>query len=247
MHRLPVFALSCSLLHVCRIFAAEPPEPTAPSEPAGMVQLFNGKDLSGWEGNTRLWSIREGVVRGETTAENTTKGNTFLIWRGGTLKDFELRLSFRIDHGNSGVQYRSKQVDSKDNQWVISGYQAEVENTPGKVGFLYHEKGRAYLCNVGEKVVVGEDGKPQVVGKLGEKDAIGATYKKSDWNDYVIIAQGNHLRHYLNDIQTVDLIDNDPKGRAMEGVLALQIHAGPPMWVEFKDVRLKQEGVSAAK
>lgn len=242
MNPLMTNSLALVLLVVSIGGAAEPPAPVAPPEPAGMVQLFNGKDLTGWEGDTRLWTNREGVVRGETTEEKQTKGNTFLIWRGGTLKDFELRLSFRIDHGNSGVQYRSKQVESKEpsNQWVISGYQAEVENTPGKVGFLYHEKGRAYLCNVGEKVVVGEDGKPQVVGKLGDKAAIGTTYKKSDWNDYVIIAEGNHLRHYLNGIQTVDLIDNDPKGRLMEGVLALQIHAGPPMWVEFKNVRLKQ-------
>jgi len=233
---------SFALLLVTAIAQAEPPTPTAPPEPEGMVQLFNGKDLTGWQGNTQLWSIKDNVVRGETTPEKQTKGNTFLIWRGGTLGDFELRLSFRIDHGNSGVQYRAKQVEGKDpsNQWVISGYQAEVENTPGKVGFLYHEKGRAYLCNVGEKVVIHEDGKPKVVGSLGSKAEIGATYKKSDWNDYVIIGQGNHLRHYLNGYQTVDVIDEDPKGSAASGVLALQIHAGPPMWVEFKDVRLKQ-------
>lgn len=240
---------SFALLFFAATAHAETPQPTAPPEPAGMVQLFNGKDLTGWEGNTELWSIKDNVVRGETTPEKQTKGNTFLIWRGGTLGDFELRLSFRIDHGNSGVQYRSKQVEGKDpsNQWVISGYQAEVENTPGKVGFLYHEKGRGYLCNVGDKVVVGEDGKPKVVGSMGTKADIGATYKKSDWNDYIIICQGNHVRHYLNGIQTVDLIDEDPKGSAASGLLALQIHAGPPMWVEFKDVRLKQSDAKAAK
>ncbi len=115
-------------------FAADP-SPKAPAEPEGMKQLFNGKDLEGWDGDTRLWSWKDGVIHGETTAENPAKGNTFLIWRGGELKDFELRLSFKIDHGNSGVQYRSTQVESKDpsNKWVISGYQAEVENTPGKV------------------------------------------------------------------------------------------------------------------
>jgi hypothetical protein len=220
--------------------ADDQPAPAAPPEPKDMKELF-GKDLSGWEGDTRLWSVKDGVVRGETTKENVAKGNTFLIWRGGELKDFELRLSFRIDHGNSGIQYRSKHVQgNRDNAWVVSGYQAEVENTPGKVGFLYHERGRGYLCNVGEKVEIGEDGKPKVVGKLGEKDKIGAVYKKSDWNDYVIIAEGNHLRHYINGVQTVDVTDNDPKGSARSGLLALQIHAGPPMVVEFKNVRLKQ-------
>src|SRR6185436_19923847 len=154
-------------------------------------------------------------VIGQTTKESPAHGNTFLIWKGGELKDFELRLSFRIKGGNSGIQYRSKHiVDSKDNKWVVGGYQAEVENTPGKVGFLYHEKGRGYLCNVGEKVEIGDDGKPKDVGSLGLKDEIGATYKKSDWNDYIIICQGNHLKHYLNGIQTVDVIDNDPKNSA---------------------------------
>ncbi len=243
MHALITRGLMASLLFTSLAWSADEIAPSAPPEPQGMTQLFNGKDLSGWEGDLRLWQFKDGVVRGETTAEKQTKGNTFLIWRGGTLKDFELRLSFKIDHGNSGVQYRSKQIEGKEpsNSWVISGYQVEVENTPGKVGFLYHEKGRGYLCNVGEKVAVGEDGKPQVIGKLGDKAAIGATYHKSDWNDYVIIAEGNHLRHYLNGLQTVDLIDNDPKGRLMEGLLALQIHQGPPMWVEFKNVRLKQK------
>lgn len=223
-------------------FAADPLKPTAPPEPKDMKPLFNGKDLDGWDGHPKLWSFKDGVVRGETTKENVAKGNTFLIWKGGTLDDFELRLSFRIKGGNSGVQYRSKQVETKDkdNMWVVGGYQAEVEDTPGKVGFLYHERGRGYLCNVGEKVEIGDDGKPKVVGKLDDKAAIAATYKKSDWNDYVIIGKGNHLTHYLNGIQTVDVVDNDPKNRALSGILALQIHAGPPMLVEFKDVRLKQ-------
>jgi hypothetical protein len=239
------FSLATALLVVTSLALGadeNPPSPVAPPEPEGMQPLFNGKDLEGWDGDPRLWSFRDGIVRGETTAENPTQGNTFLIWRGGTVQDFELRLSFRIRSGNSGVQYRSKQIESRNpsNRWVVSGYQAEVENTPGKVGFLYHERGRGYLCRVGEKVVIGEDGKPQVVGTLGDRDAIAATYKKSDWNDYIIIARGNHLRHYLNGYQTVDLVDNDPQGRALQGLIALQIHAGPPMVVEFKDVRLKQ-------
>jgi len=241
LHKL-LFTLA-GLAFAAPCFAQEPPKPTAPPE-KDLKPLFNGKDLTGWEGHPKLWSFKDGVVRGETTKENVAKGNTFLIWKGGMLEDFELRLSFRIKGGNSGVQYRSKQVESKnpDNMWVVGGYQAEVEDTPGKVGFLYHERGRGYLCNVGDKVEIGADGKPKVVGKLGDKAAIGATYKKGDWNDYVIIAKGNHIQQYLNGIQTVDVTDNDPKGRALSGILALQIHAGPPMLVEFKDVRLKTLG-----
>jgi hypothetical protein len=247
---LPCLTLLIWALAPVFVCADDPPKPTAPEEPSGMVKLFNGRDLTGWDGDTRLWRFYDGVVRGETSPEREAKGNTFLIWKGGKLADFELRLSFRIDHGNSGIQYRSQQVETKEgetNKWVVSGYQAEVENTPGKAGFLYHERGRGELCYVGDKVEIGEDGKPKVVGKLGEKDAIGATYKKSDWNDYVIIAKGNHLVHYLNGIQTIDVVDNDPKGRALEGILALQIHAGPPMVVEFRNVRLKQYERTAEK
>lgn len=247
-----VFTFSAALAIMSAVAAvqADAPKATAPDEPAGMVPIFNGKDLTGWDGDTRLWSAKDGAIHGETTKENPAKGNTFLLWKGGELGDFELRLTFRIDHGNSGIQYRSKHLPFKDgdvNKWVVSGYQAEVENTPGKVGFLYHEKGRGYLCNVGEKVVIGDSGKPMVVDKLGDKAAIGATYKKSDWNDYIIIAKGNHIRHYLNGIQTVDLTDNDPKGGAMSGILALQLHAGNPMEVDFKNIRLKQYDKASEK
>jgi hypothetical protein len=233
---------------------------TAPPE-SGMRPLFNGKDLSGWEGDMRLWSVKDGAIRGETTKENPTYGNTFLLYVGDqgkpvVFKNFELRLSFRIEGGNAGVQYRStlKPFKAEDkNRWVVAGYQAEVENTPGKVGFLYHESGRGWLVNVGDKVEIGEDGKPNVVGSLGGKDEIAKTYKKSDWNDYVIRCEGNRVQHWLNGYQTVDLVDNDkepstnkegkpnPYGmRCMEGITALQIHAGPPMWVEYKNIRLKE-------
>jgi hypothetical protein len=223
-------------------FAAEVKQ-TAPAEPEGMKPLFaNG--LEGWDGDLRLWSFKDGVVKGQTTLENPARGNTFLIWKAGELTDFDLRLSFKIGPvpNNSGVQFRSKHLPFKDgdaNKWVVSGYQAEVEDTPGKAGFLYHEKGRGELCHVGEKVEVGADGKPKVVGQLAEKADLAATYKKGDWNDYIIIAKGNHIQMWLNGYQTVDLTDNDPKGGALSGILALQIHAGNPMIVEFKNVRLK--------
>jgi hypothetical protein len=199
--------------------------------------IFNGRDLTSWDGDPRFWSVQDGVLRGETTLANLPKGNTFLIWRGGVLKDFELRLKFRIRNGNSGVQYRSKDLG----KWVVSGYQAEIENKQGKVGFLYHEKGRKYLANVGEKVVIGEDGKPKVVGELAKKEDLIAKgyYKEKEWNEYRIIGRGNRLEHWLNGFQTILCLDNDPAGRAIEGVLALQIHAGPPMLVEFKDIALK--------
>ncbi|MHC4461791.1 MAG: family 16 glycoside hydrolase [Planctomycetota bacterium] len=209
--------------------------------------IFNGKDLTGWDGDPRLWSVKDGAIRGQTTKENPARGNTFIVWRGGKLKDFELKLKFRIQNGNSGVQYRSKEFK----KWVISGYQAEVENNPGKVGFLYHEAGRGWLVNVGDMMEIDKDGNKNVVGKVSDVETLkkAGYYKMKDWNEYTIIAQGNHLKHYLNGYPTMELIDNDrvtdpadPRdrnGAAREGVLALQIHTGPPMVVEFKDIRIK--------
>ena len=220
----------------------EPAKPNAPAEPAGMVNISNGKDLSTWEGNPKLWSIKDGVIRGETTKQNPTKGNTFLIYKGGEVKDFELRLSVRIDHGNSGIQYRSKHYPGGSNDWIVGGYQAEVANEPGRAGFIYHErgpKGRGRICLVGQNVVIDADAKQNVAGKVGDEKAIAATYKLSDWNEYIIIAKGNRIVQYINGVQTVDLVDNDEKGRCNSGIIALQIHAGAPMWVEFKDIRLK--------
>ena len=199
--------------------------------------IFNGKDLTGWDGDPRFWSVKDGAIRGETTLKALPLGNTFLIWRGGTLRDFELRVKFRIQNGNSGIQYRSKDRG----KWVVSGYQAEVENKQGKVGFLYEEKGRKYLANVGESVEMALSGERKVTGAIANKEDLikRGYYKPKDWNEYLIVAKGNHIEQTLNGFKTIDLIDNDEKGRSLEGILALQIHAGPPMIVEFKDILLK--------
>src|SRR4030042_2033141 len=126
------------------------------------VSVFNGKDLTSWDGDSRLWSVKDGVIRGQTTIANPAPGNTFLIWRGGKLRDFELKIKFRIQNGNSGIQYRSKEID----QWVVSGYQAEVENNPGKVGFLYHEAGRGWLVKVRGLMGIGGKGMKEGVGHV---------------------------------------------------------------------------------
>ena len=216
-----------------------------PEEPAEMRQLFNGKDLSGWEGDPRLWSVKDGVIHGETTAENAAKGNTFLIWKEGKLKDFDLRLSFRCtDTNNSGIQYRSKHITEQGarNPWVVRGYQHELrneENLPSVAGFIYDEGGkRRRICLVGEKALWTEDGK-QVTGSLIDQEGYKELFKLDDWNDVVIVARGNHIQHYLNGRLILDFTDA-PELALYEGILALQLHAGAPMWVEFKNIRLTE-------
>ncbi len=219
---------------------------SAPAEPSGMKRIFNGQDLTGWDGDPRLWSVRDGALRGETTPENAANGNTFIIWRGGRTQDFELRLSFRCNTtNNSGIQYRSRHItDGKvRNKWVVRGYQHEIRNQnelPSVAGFIYDEGGkRGRTCLVGERAVWNSDGK-QVTGKLIDDAQFKELFKLDDWNDVVIIAKGNHIRHYLNDRLILDFTDNHPEWALLDGVLALQLHGGAPMWVEFKDIRIKE-------
>ena len=201
----------------------------------GARSLFNGKDLSGWDGDPKFWSVRDGAITGTTTPENPTRGNTFLIWKGGTLKDFELWVKFRIQGGNSGIQYRSRDLG----EWRVGGYQADFEAGDMFTGILYEERGRGILAKVGEKTTVGADGKPTVTGSVGDPAAIRAVVRRGDWNEYHITARGNRLIQEINGKVTVEVIDEDPARRAAEGILALQLHAGPPMTVQFKEIRLK--------
>jgi hypothetical protein len=217
---------------------------TVPAEPEGMQKLFNGKDLTGWDGDPRLWSVKDGAIRGETTKEVPARGNTFLIWKDGKLKDFDLRLSFRCtNQNNSGIQYRSRHITTGKtrNKWVVRGYQYEIRNEnklPSVAGFIYDEGGRrGRMCLVGEKAVWTKDGK-KVTEKLIDAEGFKKLFKLDDWNDVVIIAKGNHIRHYMNGRLILDCTDEHPNALS-EGVLALQLHAGRPMWAEFKDVRMK--------
>jgi hypothetical protein len=236
------FALACL---ATTAWAVEAPQP-APAEPAEMQDIFNGQDLSGWDGDPRLWSVKDGALRGETTPENAADGNTFILWKGGPVRDFELRLSFRCSAtNNSGIQYRSRHITegSPRNAWVVRGYQHEIRNEselPNVAGFIYDEGGkRGRICLVGEKASWDQDGK-HVTGELIDAEGYRQLFKLDDWNDVVIIARGNHLQHYLNNRLIVDFTDNDPESALQEGIIALQLHAGRPMWAEFKHIRIKE-------
>ncbi|NBX34799.1 DUF1080 domain-containing protein [bacterium] len=207
--------------------------------------LFNGKDLAGWKG-LDFWSVQDGAIVGQTTKEHPTKGNTFLVWQDGEVADFELTFKYRITDvngksegfGNSGVQYRSKLVDAKG--FVVAGYQADFECGKSYSGILYEEKGRGILAQRGQKTVIKEGSKkPEVAGEVGKSAEIQAKIKPAEWNEYRIVAQGGHLQHFINGVQTIDVTDETAVG-AKKGILALQLHAGAPMKVEFKDLVLKE-------
>ncbi len=220
-------------------------EESAPPESADLKPIFNGKDLTGWDGDPRLWSVKDGVIHGETTPEKVANGNTFLIWQDAKVKDFELRLSFRAAvTNNSGIQYRSRHITEGRvrNDWVVRGYQHEIRNEdgmPNVSGFIYDEGGkRGRICLAGETAVWNADGKVADEEKLITADEFKSLMKVDDWNDVVIIAKGNHIQHFLNGRKILDFKDKHPELALSEGVLALQLHAGKPMWVEFKDIRI---------
>ncbi len=199
--------------------------------------MFDGTTLENWSGNPDFWSVQDGAITGQTTKDKPTKGNTFIIWQGGTPGDFEMKFKFRIDGGNSGVQYRSREVS----KWVMSGYQADFDAANGWTGSLYEERGRGVLAKRGKKVTVNAKGKPEVTGETtAEARILESIQTDGGWNTYRIVARGNHLQQYVNGMLTVDVTDNDTEGRAATGQIALQVHQGPPMKVQFKDLKIKK-------
>ncbi len=228
---------AAGLLILCMAFAGLP----AQSED-GFKPIFNGKDLTGWDGDTNFWSVKDGAITGQSTPENPCKKNTFLIWRAGELDDFELRLKIRIVDGNSGIQYRSRELG----QWAVGGYQADFEAGPRWTGALYDEHGRGPLATRGQKTVIGKNGEKKS-DQVNDTDELFKLIKKEEWNDYTISARGTHLIHTINGKVMSEVIDNETAKGARSGILALQVHSGPPMTVQFKDIRLKRFKIADKK
>lgn len=211
------------------------------AEDAGYESLFDGKTLKGWDGDPKFWSVKDGAITGQTTPDNPTKGNTFIIWTGGDVADFELKLQYKIVNGNSGIQYRSFKRKGSD-EWRIGGYQADFEAGKTYSGILYGEAFRGILANRGLKTeLTRTDGKFKVnnVGKVGDSNEIQSKIKHEDWNDYHISANGFHFVHRINGVVTSECTDNDEAERKDKGLLALQLHAGPAMTVQFRNIRIK--------
>lgn len=200
----------------------------------GFVSLFSGNDLEGWTFDATYWSVQDGAITGKT--DGMLKRNHFITWAGPSVRNFDLRLKVRMsDVGNSGIQYRSTVLPPKEGENVVSGYQCDiVTKNAGYHGMLYEERGRRILSHAGEKVVVDPGAQPWVVGKFPIKAPAAG-----HWQEIRILAEGNNVRHWIDGRPTADLIDLDEKGRSLEGVLAMQVHVGPVMQVQFKDILIK--------
>lgn len=207
----------------------------AQSPPEGFRALFNGDDLTGWDGNPGLWSVEDGAMIGKTKDAKQLGYNEFLIWRGGVLKNFELRVKVKVTgSNNSGIQYRSKEL-SEHGKWVVGGYQCDIHPKSENNAMVYEERGRGIIALNGQGVVIDPEKKRWLTT---ERDTVNVPI--SDWHDYIIVAQGNQLTHKIDGKVTGELLDFDENARSLEGLLAFQIHRGPAMTVQIKDVFLKE-------
>lgn len=212
-------------------------EALTPDDHTGFAAIFDGKTLKGWDGDPTFWRVADGEIIGESTAEKPLKVNTFLIWRGGQPKDFELKVEYRTNATNSGVQYRSVEL-SEAGQWVLKGYQADIDFQNIYTGQLYEERGRGFLALRGQLTHL-EPGKKQLIDNLRSGDELKALIKLNDWNQLHLSARGNVLTHMLNGHLMAEAIDDDAANRALGGLLGFQLHVGAPMKVEFRNIWLK--------
>lgn len=213
----------------------------------GFVPIFNGEDFSGWDYDPRYWRVEQGVMIGEVRPDLILKRNSFMIWRGGTPANFELKVEYRVSRrGNSGLSYRNIQLD--DAPYSLAGYQADIDGrdhdprSPRRryVGQAWEERGRRFLAKRGEIVEIDPSGQSVVVGSLGDIDELESYVKDNDWNEYHVIVRDNILVHMVNGRVMSMVVDNDTINRRMEGLIGVQVHTGPPQKIEYRNFRLKE-------
>jgi hypothetical protein len=216
--------------------------------------IFDGKTLTGWEGDPVYWRVEDGAIVGEITADKLLKTNTFIIWKGGEPKNFELKLEYKITtDGNSGINYRSEQLS--DVPHALRGYQADIDGKNRYTGQNYEERGRTTLAYRGQTTIINgtEDPKAAVrdfvknnawtnveIKKSMDKDSLQTFIKTDDWNEVHLIIKGNRLQHFVNGVLMSDVTDNDKVNRKMSGLIGVQVHVGPPMKVEYRNIMLKE-------
>lgn len=207
-------------------------------------EISPGPNLEGWIADPTLWWVKNGILIGRTTEQRPIKSNSFIIWKGGRVRDFELNLEFKlIAHNsqgwaNSGIQYRSELIDLTN--FIVGGYQADMDAQNQYTGILYEERGRGILALQGQRIRIEEDGKIQQVQQIASPQVIRALMKTNDWNFYKIVAVSNYLRHEINGQIVVEVEDRDLRYACRSGLLALQLHQGLPMEVQFKNIRLRE-------
>lgn len=206
---------------------------------SGFVSIFNGKTLEGWTGDPIYWRVENGNMVGEITPETIVKENTFIIYNEPIQGDFELKVQYRVSaEGNSGINYRSERIEGKP--YALRGYQSDIDGRNKWTGQNYEEKGRQFLALRGQITRIEKDGKPNVIGYIGDKEKLISHIKSNDWNEYHLIIRGNVMIHMVNKQIMSMVIDDDVENRKFFGLIGVQVHVGPPMTIEYKKFRIKK-------
>jgi hypothetical protein len=209
----------------------------APLPETGFEPIFDGKSMDGWDGDAKFWRLENASLIGETTKENQPAQNTFLIWRKSSPANFELKAQYKLTGFNSGIQYRS--IELPDIKWAMKGYQADIDGEQMFTGQIYEERGRGFLALRGQSNYITTGQKPGIVGTLGSSDELKALIKGADWNDMHIVARGNVLVQYINGRMMSMLIDDDVTNRKLDGLIGIQVHKGPSMKIEVRNIRIR--------
>lgn len=215
---------------------------TVPDDSAGFTRIFDGKTLDGWDGDKTFWRVENGEIIGETTAEKVVKLNNFLIWRGGKVRDFELKVDFKINGTNSGIQYRSTEMPEVG-KWVLKGYQADIEFSNGFTGNVHEERGRTghvVLSRRGEVTRVTDGPVFKTVATIGDNKLLRGAVNVNGWNQYHIIARGPVLMQIINGQLISVALDEDTKNFTPEGVIGFQMHTGPSFKVQYRNIFYKK-------
>lgn len=251
-----IFTISCLFIlsfssveknELCEKMSDVIAESEVSNSKSNFQQIFNGYDLSGWEGDERFWSVENGAIIGETTSETQTEINTFLIWKEDEPANFEIQFRYKFvivgdeEYGNSGMQFRSERFDNEDfpqSDYAVRGYQADMAISDWITGIHYEEKGRGILARRGQNVLIDSKGKIHQ-NRFAKEEDLGGNITHTEWNDYYVYANGDTLRSYINGERMHEIIDQSPEAEE-KGIVAFQLHAGPPMRVEIKDVEIKR-------
>lgn len=223
----------------------------------GFKSIFDGKTLNGWIGDQNYWRVENGNLVGEITPDKLLKTNSFIVWQGGSPADFELKGEFNItEKGNSGINYRSEMFADVPN--AMKGYQADIDGAVRYTGQNYEERGRTTLAYRGQITSINAQTSPmtaeavrakvqrnawsdlKVEGSVGHTDSLKTKIKSQDWNSFHIIAKGNRLQHFINGILMSDVTDNDVVNGKSKGLIGVQVHVGPPMKVQYRNLRIKE-------
>lgn len=222
------------------ILCAEPqvmPEP-AGEDLAGFVSIFDGKSLAGWEADPKYWTVENGALVGVVTPDTLLKSNSFAIWRGGNPADFELKAEYRVSAaGNSGINYRSMMVDEP--AFALKGYQCDIDGPNRYTGQNYEERGRTFLALRGQVSRLTVDAKPAIIASTGEHLALSQFIRPGDWNQVHLIIRGNVLTHIINGKVMSVVVDENANARTAAGLIGVQVHVGPPMKIEYRNILLK--------